>query len=71
MGSRSLAVGKLGGYDMWQYEKKLQFPINIKTTNTKLANFIILPIRRSGPQLLYKTFPEFVGCILPYIHVTI
>ena len=26
---------------MWQYEKKLQFPINIKTTNTKLANFII------------------------------
>ncbi len=26
---------------MWQYEKKLQFPINIKNTNTKLANFII------------------------------
>lgn len=26
---------------MWQYEKKLQFPINIKRTNTKLANFII------------------------------
>ncbi len=26
---------------MWQYEKKLQFPINIKCPNPKLANFII------------------------------
>lgn len=26
---------------MWQYEKKLQFPINIKTPNPKLASFII------------------------------
>ena len=26
---------------MWQYEKKLQFPINIKRPNPKLANFII------------------------------
>ena len=26
---------------MWQYEKKLQFPINIKSTNPKLAQFII------------------------------
>ncbi len=26
---------------MWQYEKKLQFPINIKTPNPKLASFIV------------------------------
>ena len=26
---------------MWQYEKKLQFPINIKNPNPKLASFII------------------------------
>ena len=26
---------------MWQYEKKLQFPINIRRPNPKLANFII------------------------------
>ena len=26
---------------MWQYEKKLQFPINIKRPNPKLANYII------------------------------
>lgn len=26
---------------MWQYQKKLQFPINIKNPNPKLASFII------------------------------
>ena len=26
---------------MWQYEKKLQYPINIKHSNPKLASFII------------------------------
>ena len=26
---------------MWQYDKKLQFPINIKNPNPKLANYII------------------------------
>lgn len=26
---------------MWQYEKKLQFPVKVRNTNTKLANFII------------------------------
>lgn len=25
---------------MWQYEKKLQFPINIKNPNAKLAKII-------------------------------
>ena len=26
---------------MWQYQKFLEFPVNIKTPNPKLANFII------------------------------
>ena len=26
---------------MWQYQKKLQYPINIKRPNAKLASFII------------------------------
>lgn len=26
---------------MWNYDKKLQYPINIKNTNPKLAQFII------------------------------
>ena len=26
---------------MWQYEKKLQYPVNIKNTNAKLAKAII------------------------------
>ena len=26
---------------MWEYQKKLQFPINIKNPNPKLASFIV------------------------------
>ena len=26
---------------MWNYEKRLQYPINIKTPNAKLAQFIM------------------------------
>ena len=26
---------------MWQYQKRLQYPVNIKTTNPKLAQFIV------------------------------
>lgn len=26
---------------MWQYEKKLQYPVNIKTPNAKLAKIIV------------------------------
>ena len=25
---------------MWNYQKKLQYPVNIKTTNPSLANYI-------------------------------
>ncbi len=33
---------------MWQYEKKLQYPINIKRSNPKLASFIIS--QYGGPE---------------------
>lgn len=33
---------------MWQYEKKLQYPVNIKNPNPKLAQFIITQL--GGPD---------------------
>lgn len=33
---------------MWQYEKKLQYPVNIKNPNPKLAKFIISQL--GGPD---------------------
>lgn len=26
---------------MWQYQKRLQYPVNIKSTNPKLAQYIV------------------------------
>lgn len=26
---------------MWQYQKRLEYPVNIKNTNPKLAQFIV------------------------------
>jgi len=34
-------MGQTGGLNMWVYEKKLQYPVNIKQTNPKLAKIII------------------------------
>ena len=33
---------------MWTYEKKLQYPVNIKTPNPRLAKFIISQL--GGPD---------------------
>ena len=33
---------------MWQYEKKLQYPVNIKNPNPKLAEFIVSQL--GGPD---------------------
>lgn len=41
MDIRSLAMGHNGGLTMWVYEKKLQYPVNIKQTNPRLAKIII------------------------------
>ena len=37
----TVAVGKQGGLLMFVYEKKLQYPVNIKKPNAKLAKIII------------------------------
>ena len=37
----TVAVGKRGGLLMFVYEKKLQYPVNIKKPNAKLAKIII------------------------------
>lgn len=36
---------------MWLYEKKLQYPVNIKTPNPKLAQIIITQL--GGPDSKY------------------
>ena len=33
---------------MWNYEKRLQYPINIKTPNAKIAQFIMSQLWRPG-----------------------
>lgn len=41
MGQRSPSMGKELLLVMWNYEKRLQFPVNIKENNAKLAQVII------------------------------
>ena len=40
-GQTARGRGKGRQTEMWQYQKKLQYPINIKQTNPKLAALII------------------------------
>lgn len=35
---------------MWQYEKKLQYPVNIKRPNPKLAQLIISQLGGQSPK---------------------
>ena len=58
---------------MWQYEKKLQYPVNIKQTNPKLAQLIISqyggPNGEAGAALRYLSqrytmpYPELKGIL--------
>ena len=40
---------------MWQYEKKLQYPVNIKTPNAKLAGIIITQLGGPDGELAAST----------------
>ena len=40
MARRTMALGK-GEFLMWTYDKRLEYPINIKCPNPRLAKFII------------------------------
>ena len=58
---------------MWEYQKKLQFPINIKNPNPKLATYIISqyggPDGELGASLRYLSqrytmpYPELKGLL--------
>ena len=58
---------------MWQYQKKLQYPINIKNPNSKLAQLIIAqyggPDGELGASLRYLSqrfsapYPELRGLL--------
>lgn len=39
---------------MWTYEKKLQYPVNIKTPNPRLAKFIISQLAGQTENLLLR-----------------
>ena len=39
---------------MWQYEKKLQYPVNIKTPNAKLAKVIISQLGGLKSKKIYN-----------------
>ena len=39
---------------MWTYEKRLQYPVNIKITNPKLAQIIIA--QYGGPDIILLFF---------------
>ena len=64
---------RLGGIKMWKYEKKLQYPINIKNPNPKLAQIIITqyggPDGELGASLRYLSqrfampYKEVVGTL--------
>ena len=40
LGKRAVAMGR-GDLLMWNYEKRLEYPINIKETNPQIAKFIM------------------------------
>ncbi len=48
---------------MWSYEKRLQYPVNIKETNAKLASVIMAQFggpNGFSPTFLYRFFAEKV-----------
>ena len=56
MGHTAVAMGNGGMLIMFNYEKRLEFPINIKQTNAQMATAIITQF--GGPNcLLVYTFP--------------
>lgn len=41
---------------MWAYEKKLQYPVNIKNTDPKMAKVIISQLGGADCKKLYRNF---------------
>lgn len=49
---------------MWNYEKRLQYPVNIKTPNAKIAQIIMSQYGGPNPQRIFEHLFHFF--ILPY-----
>ena len=47
------------GYNMWKYEKKLQFPVNIKNKDTDIKSKILYPT--SNPKFDPVSIVMFLG----------
>lgn len=47
---------------MWNYEKRLEYPINIKTTNAKIAQVIMS--QYGGPMIHFYTYTNIRGAAL-------
>ncbi len=43
-------MGKGGELSMWTYEKKLQYPVNIKNPNPKMAQVILSQLGGPNPK---------------------
>ena len=54
---------------MWQYEKKLQYPVNIKTPNAKLARVIISQLGGPDGELAASLRYLNQRYVIPYTEV--
>lgn len=52
---------------MWQYQKRLQYPVNIKSTNPRLAQFIVAQYGgaycKSFMDFLFKIALYYLFCM--------
>ena len=48
LGQRSVALGRSGSVSMWNYEKKLQYPVKISNPNPAYAKIILTQL--GGPD---------------------
>lgn len=49
---------------MWQYEKKLQYPVKIANPNPALAKVIISQLGGADYKKLYKVFDDNIKVLL-------
>ncbi len=63
LGNGTMALGR-GLLLMWNYEKRLEYPINIKETNPKIAKFIMSQAARTVKfPLACVIFPKGILCL--------
>lgn len=55
---------------MWNYEKRLQYPVNIKNTNAKMAKFIMSQFGGPDGELAASMRYLSQRYVMPYKEVT-